>query len=118
MSVTTAGQVNARIKAVLRRMGPIQALDAWLYLSVNGQPHPKLLDRLCNLLTIITTGGWIWILATLVARHRFAAGNFYSFFTVESTLLAVTSLLVSAFVVVNMLVDLLNAVLDPRLVTA
>ncbi len=36
-------------------------------------------------------------IATLGARHRFDAGNFFSFFTVESNLLAVISLLLSAF---------------------
>jgi hypothetical protein len=35
--------------------------------------------------------------ATLVARHRFAAGNFFSYFTVEANTLAVVSLVLSAF---------------------
>jgi hypothetical protein len=56
-------------QAVLRRMGPIQALDARLYLGVNGQAHPRLLDRACNVLTVVTTGGWIWILGTLLAAR-------------------------------------------------
>ena len=38
-------------------------------------------------------------IATLVARHRFNAPDFFSYFTVESNLLAVTSLLVSAYAV-------------------
>lgn len=37
--------------------------------------------------------------ATLVARHRFAAANFFSYFTVEANTLAVISLMVSAFAV-------------------
>jgi undecaprenyl-diphosphatase len=48
-------------------MGPLQALDARLYLEVNGQRHPELLDRASKALTLITTGGWIWILGLLVA---------------------------------------------------
>ena len=48
-------------------MGPFQALDARLYLDVNGQAHPRLLDEACKVVTYVTTGGWIWILATLLA---------------------------------------------------
>lgn len=55
-------------QAVLRRMGPAQALDARLYLHVNGQDHPTWLDAACNALTIVTTGGWIWILGTAAAK--------------------------------------------------
>jgi hypothetical protein len=34
-------------QAVLRRMGPFQALDARIYLEVNGQARPRLLDEAC-----------------------------------------------------------------------
>jgi undecaprenyl-diphosphatase len=54
--------------AVLRRMGPVQALDARIYLEVNGQAHPGWLDAACRALTLVTTGGWIWILATGLAN--------------------------------------------------
>ena len=54
-------------QAVLRRMGPLQALDARIYLEINGVAHPAWLDDACKLLTIVTTGGWIWIAGTLVA---------------------------------------------------
>ena len=54
-------------QAVLRRMGPVQALDARLYLWVNGQDHPRLLDQACKVVTFATRGGWIWILGTLLA---------------------------------------------------
>jgi undecaprenyl-diphosphatase len=54
-------------QAVLRRMGPLQALDARLYLGVNGQAHPRLLDQACKVLTVVTRGGWIWILGTFFA---------------------------------------------------
>ena len=36
-------------------------------------------------------------IATLVAQHRFAAGDFFSYFTVESNTLAVISLVLSSF---------------------
>ena len=48
-------------------MGPFQALDARLYLEVNGQARPRLLDEACKVLSAVTTGGWIWILGTLLA---------------------------------------------------
>jgi undecaprenyl-diphosphatase len=54
-------------QAVLRRMGPFQALDARIYLEVNGQARPRLIDEACKVLTVVTTGGWIWILVTLLA---------------------------------------------------
>jgi undecaprenyl-diphosphatase len=62
-------------QAMLRRMGPFQAFDARLYLSVNGQPHPPLLDQLCNLVTVVTTGGWIWLLAAVLARRLGVPGS-------------------------------------------
>jgi membrane-associated phospholipid phosphatase len=62
-------------QAVLRRMGPFQALDARIYLEVNGQPHPPLLDRACKFITLATTGGWIWILGTFVAHRLGVPGS-------------------------------------------
>ena len=62
-------------QAVIRRMGPFQALDARLYLEVNGQSHPRLLDQACNAVSVITTGGWIWILGTLVACRLAVPGS-------------------------------------------
>jgi membrane-associated phospholipid phosphatase len=53
--------------AVLRRMGPLNAIDARMYLAVNDAPHPGFLDSLAWALAIIATGGWIWVVGTLVA---------------------------------------------------
>jgi hypothetical protein len=53
--------------AVLRRMGPAQALDARVYIAINEAPHPGWLDSLAYALAIITIGGWIWVVGTLVA---------------------------------------------------
>ena len=54
-------------EAVLRRMGPLNALDARIYLDVNDAPHPGWLDSVAWLVALLFTGGWIWIFGTLVA---------------------------------------------------
>ncbi len=53
--------------ALLQRMGPLSALDARVYLAVNEAPHPAVLDRLAWGLAVVTTGGWVWIIGSLVA---------------------------------------------------
>jgi undecaprenyl-diphosphatase len=63
-----AGRGRRLLKdAVLRRMGPLNALDARIYLAINDGPHTGALDSLAWGLAIIATGGWIWVLGTLVA---------------------------------------------------
>jgi undecaprenyl-diphosphatase len=54
--------------ALLRRMGPLNALDVRVYLAMNEAPHPPALDRLAWALALVTTGGWIWIVGSLVAH--------------------------------------------------
>ena len=49
-------------------MAPLNAFDARIYLAVNDAPHPPWLDRILWALAVVTTGGWIWIGGTLVAR--------------------------------------------------
>src|SRR5579864_46623 len=53
--------------AVLRRMGPLNALDARIYLEINEAPHPGALDSLAWLIAVLFTGGWVWVIGTLVA---------------------------------------------------
>jgi undecaprenyl-diphosphatase len=53
---------------MLRRLGPLQRLDARIYLTINGFPHPRWSDRGANLITVWATGGWVWAGAVLVAR--------------------------------------------------
>jgi len=53
--------------AVLRRMGRLNAVDARIYLAINDAPHPGALDSLAWAVALITTGGWIWVIGTLVA---------------------------------------------------
>src|SRR5205823_11529806 len=62
-------------EAVLRRMGPLQALDARLFLAVNRLPHPPWLNRLLYALSLLATGGWVWVLAVLIARGRGVRGS-------------------------------------------
>jgi undecaprenyl-diphosphatase len=53
--------------AVLRQMGPLQALDARLFLAVNCLPHPRALDAAANLVTTLTTSGGAWMLGVVLA---------------------------------------------------
>ena len=53
--------------AMLRRMGPLQALDARIYLAVNELPHPGWLDTVGWAIAVTFIGGWIWVIGTLVA---------------------------------------------------
>jgi undecaprenyl-diphosphatase len=53
--------------AVLQQMGPLQRLDARLFLAVNRLPHPRWLDTLANALTVFTTSGGAWLLGVVVA---------------------------------------------------
>ena len=54
--------------AMLRRMGPLQRLDAQLFLAVNTLPHPVWANVLADGITLITTGGWIWLLGLALGR--------------------------------------------------
>jgi undecaprenyl-diphosphatase len=54
--------------AMLRRMGPLQRLDTRLFLAVNGLPHPTAANVLADGITLITTGGWIWLIGLAAAR--------------------------------------------------
>lgn len=54
--------------AVLRHLGPLQKLDAKVFLAINNAPHPAWSDRLADRITVWTTGGWIWAGGVLLAR--------------------------------------------------
>ena len=63
-----AGRGRRLLKeAALKRMGPLNALDARIYLAINEVPHPGALDSLAWALALVTTGGWIWVIGTLLA---------------------------------------------------
>lgn len=57
-------------RAVFKRMGPVQALDARLFLWVNDLPHGAWADRLLVPITLVTTGGWVWTLVGLMFARR------------------------------------------------
>jgi undecaprenyl-diphosphatase len=54
-------------EAVLRRMTPLQAWDAHLFIAVNHLPHTKLSNSLMYALTVAATGGVCWSVGTLSA---------------------------------------------------
>jgi membrane-associated phospholipid phosphatase len=63
-----AGRGRRLLKeALLRRMGPLNALDAEVYLAVNEGPHPAALDTIAWAVAMVTTGGWIWVIGALVS---------------------------------------------------
>ena len=67
--ITPAARRGRRLlkQALLRRMGPLNALDARIYLAVNEAPHPGSLDSLAWLIAMLTSGGWIWVTGVLLA---------------------------------------------------
>ena len=60
-------------EAVLRRMTPFQAWDAYLFIAVNHLPHTKLSNTLMYALTVAATGGVCWSVGTLWAYLRGSA---------------------------------------------
>lgn len=58
-------------RALLKRLGPLDALDTELFLLINRLPHPRLLNRFFYFLTVIYRGGAAWyafMLALLLWR--------------------------------------------------
>jgi undecaprenyl-diphosphatase len=64
---TKQGQRLLR-EAMLRHLGPLQRLDTRAFLLVNGLKHPPLTDAIADTITIVTTGGWIWLVGLAIAR--------------------------------------------------
>lgn len=64
-------------KAVLKRLKPVDALDANIFLTVNHLPHTRLLNALFYGLTFIFSGGTAWYILTGIAalRKRRMAGT-------------------------------------------
>lgn len=61
--------------ALFRRMGPFQAFDARVYLTINDMPHPNWANRAANVITVATEGGWIYVIGVLLAYVRGAHGS-------------------------------------------
>jgi undecaprenyl-diphosphatase len=57
-------------EAVLRRMSPLQAWDAWLFIAINHLPHTKLTNTVMYTLTFVTTGGTAWYAGAVWAWLR------------------------------------------------
>lgn len=57
-------------EAVLRRLKPVDALDANLFLFVNHLPHTQLLNRIFYGLTVAFNGGTFWYITLAVAALR------------------------------------------------
>lgn len=57
-------------QAVLKRLKPVDALDANLFLLVNHLPHTRLLNALFYGLTLIYQGGAAWYVVMLIAALR------------------------------------------------
>jgi undecaprenyl-diphosphatase len=64
-------------QAVLRRLKPVDALDANLFLAVNHLPHTRLLNTLFYGLTVAFNGGaaWFVLMGISVLRKRRAFGD-------------------------------------------
>ena len=54
--------------AMLHRMGPLQRWDTKLFMAVNQLPHPTAANVAADTVTLVTTGGWIWLLGLVAAR--------------------------------------------------
>lgn len=75
-------------EAVLKRLKPIDALDANLFLLVNHLPHTPLLNRIFYSLTVVFNGGMFWYLTLVIAalRNRRRFGEFFREIAVPLTI--------------------------------
>ena len=69
-SVTSPRQREFLRQAVLKRLKPLDALDADLFLKVNHLPHTRLLNSLFYGLTMVYTGGAAWYVTMAVNALR------------------------------------------------
>jgi undecaprenyl-diphosphatase len=60
-------QLNLLRGAILKRMRPFKSVDTRLFLAINHLPHPHLVNKCMNMLTIVMNGGWGWVLGLFVA---------------------------------------------------
>jgi undecaprenyl-diphosphatase len=57
-------------EAVLKRLKPLDAVDANLFLLINHLPHTRFLNRLFYGLTVVFNGGTAWFVVTALAALR------------------------------------------------
>jgi membrane-associated phospholipid phosphatase len=77
--------------AMLRRMGRLQRLDTRLFLAVNNLPHPVWANVLADGITLITTGGWIWLLGLALSRMLGMSGSRRAFRLAAPSVIGATS---------------------------
>jgi len=59
-------------QAQLKRLKPLDAVDARLYIAINHLPHNRVLNSFFYFFTFVFNGGWAWygLLAALMAAER------------------------------------------------
>ena len=62
-------------QAVLKRMKPLDALDAEIFLAINHLPHNRWLNGFFRFFTLIFTGGLGWYLGVCSGSFRISAGS-------------------------------------------
>jgi hypothetical protein len=72
-------------------------VDGGARVAAGQAPRRLLLAAVRTMFAFLGFSALVTEIATLVARHRFNAGDFFSYFTVEANTLAVISLVLSAF---------------------
>lgn len=77
--------------ATLRRMGRLQRMDARLFLAVNDLPHPAWANVLADGITLVTTGGWIWLIGLALARILGVSGSRRAFRLAAPSIIGATS---------------------------
>lgn len=78
--------------AMLHRMGRLQRWDTELFLSVNRLPHPAAANIVADTVTLVTTGGWIWLLGLVIARMLGVSDSTRAFRLAVPSILGATSL--------------------------
>ena len=78
-TVTNETQRQYLREAVLKRLRPVDALDANLFLLVNHLPHSRLLNSIFYSLTVAFNGGAFWYLSLIIAalRNRRRTGQYF-----------------------------------------
>jgi undecaprenyl-diphosphatase len=71
-------------------MAPLQALDARVYLAVNGAAHPPWLDIAFSAYTDLAVGGWVWIGGALGAALLGVPGSRRALLRLAPTVTATT----------------------------
>jgi membrane-associated phospholipid phosphatase len=72
-------------------MGRLQRLDTRLFLAVNTLPHPVWANVLADGITLVTTGGWIWLLGLALARILGVSGSRRAFRLAVPSVIGATS---------------------------